>query len=128
MVLFAGANLPTPLFPIYEERYGFGSGMVTVLFAVYVVALLPVLIGMGPRPIASDVDPCSPPAWPSPPSARPPSPPHQSVAWLFAGEVIYGVGAGVVMSCVAVAIRELHPTPTWPAGGAAPPRWPPPPG
>jgi hypothetical protein len=29
VLLFAGSNLPTPLFPIYEHHYGFGSGMVT---------------------------------------------------------------------------------------------------
>jgi MFS family permease len=32
-----------------------------------------------------------------------------SVAWLFAGEIIYGIGSALVMSCVSVAIRELHP-------------------
>ena len=26
VLLFAGSNLPTPLFPFYEQRYGFGSG------------------------------------------------------------------------------------------------------
>ncbi len=41
VLLFAGSNFPTPLFPIYEQRYGFGSGVVTLLFGVYVVALDP---------------------------------------------------------------------------------------
>jgi len=34
----------------------------------------------------------------------------RSVAWLFAGEMIYGIGSAFVMSCVSIAIRELHPT------------------
>ena len=33
----------------------------------------------------------------------------QSLAWLFAGELVYGVASGLVMACVSVAIRELHP-------------------
>jgi MFS family permease len=33
----------------------------------------------------------------------------QSLAWLFAGEIVYGVASGLVMACVSVAIRELHP-------------------
>ncbi|MCU1343927.1 MAG: multidrug transporter, partial [Acidimicrobiia bacterium] len=41
----------------------------------------------------------------------------RSVAWLFAGELIYGVAAGLVMSSAAVAIRELHPKQSA-AGGA----------
>src|SRR4051794_27377641 len=47
IVLFAGSNFPTPLFPIYEQRYGFGSGVVTLLFGVYVVALIPTLLLLG---------------------------------------------------------------------------------
>ena len=41
VLLFAGSNFPTPLFPIYEQRYGFGSGVVTLLFGVYVVGADP---------------------------------------------------------------------------------------
>ena len=47
VLLFAGSNFPTPLFPIYEQRYGFGSGVVTLLFGIYVAALIPVA---APRP------------------------------------------------------------------------------
>jgi len=33
----------------------------------------------------------------------------RNVGWLFAGEIIYGVAAGLVMSATTVTIRELHP-------------------
>jgi MFS family permease len=109
VLLFAGSNLPTPLFPIYAQRYGFGPGTVTALFAVYVVPLIPTLLlvgrvadRIGRRPllvagIALTV--VSSTAFAA----------AQSLAWLFAGELIYGVASGLVMSCVSVAIRELHP-------------------
>jgi MFS family permease len=119
VLLFAGSNLPTPLFPIYEARYGFGSGVVTMLFAVYVAALLPVLLRVGPtadrvgrRPMlvaGIAVTAASSVAFGA----------AQNLAWLFAGEIIYGLGAGLVMSCVAVAIRELHPRHDLAAGALA---------
>jgi MFS family permease len=109
VLLFAGSNLPTPLFPIYEHRYGFGSGMVTLLFAAYVVSLMPTLLllgrvadRVGRRPLLAAgiaITVVSSVAFAA----------AQNVTWLFAGEVIYGFGSGLVMSCVAVAIRELHP-------------------
>ncbi len=109
VLLFAGSNFPTPLFPIYEHRYGFGSGVVTLLFGVYVVVLIPTLLLLGPvtdrigrRPLlvaGIAVTVVSSAAFAG----------AQSLAWLFAGEIVYGVGGGLVMSCVAVAIRELHP-------------------
>ena len=44
----------------------------------------------------------------------------RNVGWLFAGEIIYGIAAGLVMSATTVTIRELHPKQH--AGGAL---WPP---
>jgi MFS family permease len=109
VLLFAGSTFPTPLFPIYEQRYGFGSGVVTILFGVYVAVLVPTLLLLGPvadrigrRPLL--VTGIAVTALSSTAFAG-----AQSLAWLFAGEAIYGIGSGLVMSCVAVAIRELHP-------------------
>jgi len=109
VLLFAASNFPTPLFPIYAQRYGFGSGVVTLLFGVYVMALIPTLLllgrvadRIGRRPLLSAgiaVTVLSSVAFAA----------AHGVAWLFAGEIIYGIGGGMVMSCVAVAIRELHP-------------------
>jgi MFS family permease len=109
VLLFMGSNLPTPLFPIYEQRYGFGSGIVTLLFGVYVVALVPTMLILsrtadrfGRRPLlvaGIAVTVVSSLAFAA----------AQNVAWLFAGEIIYGIGGGLVMACVSVAIRELHP-------------------
>ncbi|MCP6726265.1 MFS transporter, partial [Klebsiella pneumoniae] len=31
------------------------------------------------------------------------------VAWLVAGEILYGIAGGLIMSATPVAIRELHP-------------------
>jgi MFS family permease len=109
ILLFAGSNLPTPLFPIYAEHYGFGSAMVTLLFGSYVAVLIPALLlvgtlsdRIGRRPLLVSgiaITVLSSVAFAM----------ARSVGWLFAGEIIYGIGAALVMSCVSVAIRELHP-------------------
>jgi MFS family permease len=109
VLLFTGSNLPTPLFPIYEQHYRFGSGVVTLLFAAYVGVLVPALVLLGPvgdrigrRPLLVTgiaVTTISSVAFAA----------ARNVGWLFAGEIIYGIGSALVMSCVSVAIRELHP-------------------
>src|SRR5699024_8582305 len=34
-VVMMGTTLPTPLYPLYEERFGFGTAFTTQLFAIY---------------------------------------------------------------------------------------------
>src|SRR5689334_973137 len=47
VLLLAASNFPTPLFPMYERQYHFGSAMVTLLFGVYVLALIPSMLTLG---------------------------------------------------------------------------------
>src|SRR5437588_7971170 len=42
-----GGTLPAPLYPLYEHAYGFGSGTVTEIFAVYAVGTLAGLLVLG---------------------------------------------------------------------------------
>jgi MFS family permease len=46
-VTMLGTTLPTPLYPDYEVRFGFGSLTVTVVFATYAVGVLAALLGFG---------------------------------------------------------------------------------
>ena len=94
VLLFAGSNFPTPLFPIYEHRYGFGSGRGHAAV----------------RRLRGGADPDAAAARPSGRPDRPPPTARrrdrltvfssvafaaaQSLAWLFAGEIIYGFGGG----------------------------------
>ncbi|MFF8913208.1 MFS transporter [Streptomyces sp. NPDC015032] len=43
----AGTTLPTPLYGLYQEQIGFSELMVTVVFAVYAIAVIAVLLVMG---------------------------------------------------------------------------------
>jgi MFS family permease len=46
-VAMLGTTLPTPLYPLFEERYGFGALLVTVIFAIYAFGVIGGLILFG---------------------------------------------------------------------------------
>lgn len=47
-VLLAGPNIPTPLYPTYQRVFGMSPLMITVVFAVYALVLIPALLVFGP--------------------------------------------------------------------------------
>jgi len=47
LVTMIGTTLPTPLYPLFAERYSFGELMVTVIFAVYAFGVIAGLLGFG---------------------------------------------------------------------------------
>ena len=42
-----GTTLPTPLYPLFEQRYAFGTLLVTVIFGVYAFGVIAGLILFG---------------------------------------------------------------------------------
>nr|WP_279591510.1 MFS transporter [Paenibacillus sp. BK720] len=49
LMMSTGTSFTSPLFPLYQEHYRLSSLQITVLFAVYAVALLPTLFIVGSR-------------------------------------------------------------------------------
>src|SRR5205823_8174063 len=47
VVLMAGVNLPTPLYAVYSQRFGFSSAILTAVFALYAFVLVPALMLFG---------------------------------------------------------------------------------
>ena len=47
LVTMLGATLPTPLYPLFSERYSLGELMVTVIFAVYAFGVIAGLVAFG---------------------------------------------------------------------------------
>src|SRR5438309_12000283 len=46
-VTLLGSVLPTPLYVIYQQRWHFSDGILTAIFAVYVVGVLAALLFVG---------------------------------------------------------------------------------
>jgi MFS family permease len=47
VLMMATASAPSPIYPLYQERWGFSVTMLTVIFAVYVAGLLGALLTVG---------------------------------------------------------------------------------
>ena len=46
-VCMTGTTLPTPLYPLYQQKFGFSELTVTVVYAVYAFAVIGVLLLAG---------------------------------------------------------------------------------
>ena len=46
LVTMLGATLPTPLYPLFSQRYSFGELMVTVIFAAYAFGVIAGLLAL----------------------------------------------------------------------------------
>ena len=109
VLVLAASNFPTPLFPIYAQRYHFGAATVTLLFSVYVAALIPAMLTLGRITDRIGRRPALIAGMATTAVSSVAFAGARNVGWLFAGEIIYGVAAGLVMSATTVTIRELHP-------------------
>ncbi|HEY3507408.1 MAG TPA: MFS transporter [Actinocatenispora sp.] len=108
-VVMLGNTLPTPLYSIYQQRYGFGSLLTTVIYAVYAVGVIAALLVLGK---ASDVygrrrlllagiaaSVLSAVLFLT----------DTGLAALFAGRVFSGISAGIFTTTATVALVELAP-------------------
>ncbi|MDN5858264.1 MAG: MFS transporter [Pseudonocardia sp.] len=116
LFLFA-ASAPTPLYAIYAARWQFTPSTITVIFAVYAVALLATLLvagslsdAVGRRPVilaALVVQSLSMLAFLA----------ADGVGWLFLARIGQGVATGLVTAAVAAALID-HQPPDRPGLGA----------
>ncbi|MBT2482445.1 MFS transporter [Streptomyces sp. ISL-94] len=108
-VCMAGTTLPTPLYGLYQEKFGFSELMVTVVYAVYAFGVIGVLLlagnvsdALGRRPVllvglgfaaASAV--CFLCA--------------TGLGWLYAGRLLSGLSAGLFTGAATAYVMELAP-------------------
>jgi MFS family permease len=112
----AGANIAAPLYAVYATRFGFSSLVLTAVFTMYAVVLVPTLLifgrvsdRFGRRPVivagmlAGAVGLVIFAA-------------AQGTAWLFVARAFQGLAVGVVSGAATAALVELEPA----AGSARP--------
>jgi MFS family permease len=111
LATMAGANLATPLYAVYERRFGFSHAALTIVFATYMLVLAPSLLVFGQLSdrvgrrrmmsaglvtaslglllfaLASDI------------------------AWLFAARAVQGLAVGMLGGAASAALVELDPRP-----------------
>src|SRR4051794_41765054 len=94
LAAMVGANLATPLYAVYERRFGFSSAALTLVFATYALVLAPSLLVFGQlsdrlgrrRVMAAGLVAAAPR-----PAAFPVAP---GLGWAFAGRARPGGGGG----------------------------------
>src|SRR5690242_6872270 len=109
VVLMAGVNLPTPLYAVYSERFGFSSAVLTAVFALYAFVLVPALMLFGQlsdrlgRRIVLLMGLAAGAAGLIVFALA------ESTAWLFAGRAFQGLAVGMASSAATAALVELEP-------------------
>lgn len=108
LLLFA-SSAPSPLYIVYQARWGFSEITLTSVFAVYAVALLASLViagsisdHLGRRPtvmLALGIEMLAMLSFAE----------AQSVVWLFAARIIQGIATGVAMGAISAALLDLQP-------------------
>jgi MFS family permease len=109
LLLMGGANLATPLYPVYAHRFHFSSLVLTAVFATYAVVLVPslvlfgrlsdrlgrrlvILLGLGVAVGGLALFAAA-----------------RSAAWLFGGRALQGLAVGMVSGAATAALVELDP-------------------
>lgn len=109
IVFMIGASAPSPFYPVMQERIGFSSVMMTLIFAVYALAMLVTLLftgslsdHLGRRPVITlgllvlAVSMIA--FWQA-----------DGVGMLITARVVQGLGAGLLLSSMSAAIVDLEP-------------------
>ncbi|MFJ9431571.1 MFS transporter [Streptomyces sp. NPDC101490] len=109
VVCMAGTTLPTPLYPLYQEKFGFSELTVTVVYAVYAFAVIAVLLlagnasdTVGRRPVL---------LWGLAFSAASALCFLNAggLSWLYAGRLLSGLAAGLFTGAATAYVMELAP-------------------
>ncbi|MEV8536690.1 MFS transporter [Streptomyces sp. NPDC051211] len=108
-VCMAGTTLPTPLYSLYQEKFGFSELMVTVVYAVYAFGVIGVLLlagnasdivgrrpmllaGLGFAAASAVCFLCA-----------------TGLGWLYAGRLLSGLSAGLFTGAATAYVMELAP-------------------
>ena len=108
VLMLAASGVPSPLYRVYAERFGFGSGVITVVFAVYAFALLVSLLVVGAlsdhvgrRPVlaaALVLEAVSMVLFLA----------ADGVGWLLAARVVQGLATGAMTGAFGAALLDLQ--------------------
>jgi MFS family permease len=108
-VLLLDGNLPTPLYAVYRERFGFSGTELTLIFATYTLVLIPSLLVFGQlsdrvgrrRVLVGGLIGAA--------VGLVLLALARSTAWLFAARAVQGLSLGAVVGTAAAALVESEP-------------------
>jgi MFS family permease len=104
-----GTNVPSPLYGVYAQRWGFSEGTITLVFAVYCLVLIASLLVFGRLSDQVGRRPVVLAALLVISSGSLIFVAAQSAAWLLAARAAQGAGVGMLSGAATAALAELHP-------------------
>ena len=107
-VMFVGAILPTPLYPLYREAFGFSAVTLTLIYATYVLGNLAALLFFGPLSDQIGRRATSLPAIVVGIASTAVFAAAQGTAWLFAARGLSGFSTGLASGAATAWIAELY--------------------
>ncbi|MEU2856467.1 MFS transporter [Streptomyces syringium] len=110
LFLLTGTNVPTPLYRGFQEQFGFSPLMLTLIFAVYVAALVPSLLIFGPLSDAIGRRKVLVPAIVAAALGSAAFALATNATWLFGARLLQGLAVGAASGALTAALNEAEPT------------------
>jgi MFS family permease len=107
-IMFIGAILPTPLYPLYREAFGFSGVTLTLIYATYVLGNLTALLFFGRLADQVGRRSASLPAVAVGIASTIVFAAAQSTGWLFAARGLSGFSTGLASGAATAWIAELY--------------------
>jgi MFS family permease len=107
-IMFIGAILPTPLYPLYREAFGFSGVTLTLIYATYVLGNLTALLFFGRLADQIGRRPASLPAVAVGVASAIVFAAAQGTGWLFVARGISGFSTGLASGAATAWIAELY--------------------
>jgi predicted MFS family arabinose efflux permease len=104
-----GTNLPTPLYGVYRTEFGFSQATLTLIFAIYALAVIAALLLFGRLSDAYGRRPLLMIGLLLAAAGSVLFALAQGVVWLFVARAVQGLAAGIVSGTVIAALVELQP-------------------
>jgi predicted MFS family arabinose efflux permease len=108
-ILLVGATIPTPLYPIYQDLFGFSAGVLTIVFAVYMVTALFSLVTLGPLSDRVGRRRVLLPALGLAATGSTVFLFAQDVGWLLVARALQGLGVGATLGTAVATLTDLEP-------------------
>jgi MFS family permease len=106
--VLAASGVPSPLYRVYQERFGFSSGVLTTVFAVYAFALLVALLVVGALSDHVGRRPVLVGALLLEAAAMVLFLAADGVGWLMAARVVQGLATGAMTGAMGAALLDLQ--------------------
>ena len=108
-IVQAGGTIPIPLYVVWQPRFGFNAGLLTLIFAVYAIGVLLALVVVSPLSDQLGRRPALAAAIVLSGSSAALFLLANSTAWLLPARFVSGVASGIVAASATAALEELEP-------------------